>query len=409
MAADLGTTTDPLDLVPGRAASVHTEADTLRRRAAQLEDAADALAAIRVPGWQGDAADHFSDKLAARPKGWRITADALTQASTALGTYADVLTSAQTNAAHAIALWQRAEHLSAAAAYAHSIAVDTYTHTVSRGLPATRPVAAPDPGEHLRREAREVLKDARDAVRRAGDDATDTLRHLVVSDVPIVRTETHRDGRNVTGDVSGSVIKIDPSTGAASLGLAKAEGQAILGGWGASASSTYGSLNANASAGFKIGAQGSAEAGLSSGQLHASASGRAGLMGEASAGVSADHASANVKATGLAGAYAEAGVGIGKQGVEARAGGFAGAQVAGEFDVEAGGVGGQVGAEGWAGIGAEAGAVVGPDEHGIWRATGHAGAAVGIGGSLSSGISVDPKEVLESILDAVEFLNEAYH
>ncbi|MFC8191492.1 hypothetical protein ACFUMH_07475 [Cellulomonas sp. NPDC057328] len=120
--------------------------------------------------------------------------------------------------------------------------------------------------------------------------------------------------------------------------------------------------------------------------------------------VGSEYASAGVRANGLVGGYAEAGVGIGKDGVDAKAGGFLGLQAGAQLDANVGGIGAEVAAEGWAGAGAEAGLTAGKNEDGSWTVRSNAGGALGLGGSVSSAVTVAADQVQEVIEAATGWL-----
>ncbi|GIG21130.1 hypothetical protein Cch01nite_18540 [Cellulomonas chitinilytica] len=402
MAAALGSTTDALELIPGRPAAVYADADNLRRRARQLEDAADDLARVRTPGWEGAQADRFCDALATRPKGWRKTADALDEAATALTRYADVLTAAQGDAAHAIELWTKGEHLTAAAKHGHSLAVDAYNRTLTRGFIATRPPAFVDTGAHARQEALDVLDHARSSVKRAGDDAADTLAGIEVSDTPVVRTHTETQGRTDSGQVSmAPIVSIDPKTGKVTFKAGKFEGETLAGSATASVTAVDGHQFATAQASAQAGFKSEGEVSAEDGQLRAKVSATGGLFGDASASIGNQYATVNANASAMVGGAAEAGVGIGKEGVDAEAGAFLGAKGHVGGGVQMGGLGANVGAEGWLGAGAEAKFKAGMNEDGSWSAKSSAGASFPVGGSLSSAFTVAAEDVGDFLHDAV--------
>jgi len=406
--ADLGSSTDPDALVPGSVGSVRGNASSLRERSTQLDSAADKLAQVRVAGWDGASADAFWQLMNAQPRSWRTTADALTAAAVKLETYADVLAGAKRDAGEAIELWAAGE--AATAVNDRQFAADraAYERSVRAQVLLPLPRKHPDPGADPRRQAVDLLDDARDAVRRAGDDAADVLGEIVVSDSPIIHNEAGWAGPGVTGSTSGPVFHIDPETGKLTLDLGKAEGEASLFSADASTEAKYGTLFAAAQAGVLIGAKGEAVFGVGEGNFRAKAEGSAGVIADASARAGFEHGSVGATASGLAGAYAEAGVTIGKDGVEADVGAFAGAKGGLGLDVDLAGVGVGANAEGWAGVGAEADIGLEQDEHGRWTFDMKAGAAVGLGGSLSTSITVDPRAVMDAADDAADFFRDSF-
>ena len=398
--ARLGETTDPVALVPGRPASVRSDASALTARAEQLESAADALAAVRVPGWQGLAADAFWEVMNAQPRSWRTTADALTSAASRLVAYADVLTTAQADAATAIDLWEAAEAATAEAVRRYEATVDAYDR-------AQTPYAPPpfvDAGAAGRREAQALLDDARAAVRREGDHAADVLGEIVVADTAVVHSSATWEGPGASGESSGPTFEIDPTTGKVTLRLVTAEGEAYLFRGEATSEARYGAWSANAGASTMLGTKGEIKIGLEDDQMEAGLSGSIGLHADAEARAGHEHASVGVEASGLAGAYAEAGVTAGKDGVSATAGAFAGAKGEIGADAEVAGIGVGASAEGWAGAGAEAGVTAGRNPDGSWTVGANAGVAWGLGGGGSVTITVDPEGIVDAVEDAGDFI-----
>lgn len=404
----LGSTTDARALVPGNDASVRADAAALEERSGRLDDLADDLAAFRVPAWTGPSADTFHETLGRQPRTWRTTADALTSAAGRLTTYADVLVGAQADAARAIDLWAEGEAATASATRTHDAQVAGYLRSLTSTQPEPPPPPFVDPGAALRQEAQDLLDSAREAVRRAGDDAADALAEITVSDVPVVHNQAGWQGPTASGSTSGPLFTYDPATGEMKLDVAKAEGEASLFSADASSRATHGSLFAEAEASTMIGARGEALAGVTEHTLRARAEGSVGLHADASASAGHEHASVEVGASGLAGAHAEAGVQIGKEGVTAEAGAFAGAKGEVNAGIEVAGVGAEASAEGWAGIGAEADAGLGRNPDGSWTLRVKAGAAVGLGGSGEVALKLDPQGVVDAVEDAADWVGSLF-
>lgn len=410
--AALGSTTDPKALVPGDPEAVRAEAELVRTLATGLESAADDLAGVRVPSWSGSAADAFWDVMSEQPRSWRVTVDALGEATTAISGFADVLAAAQSSAADAIDRWAVGDRATAEATTAYNTRVATYNSALrtwmanGTGRQPTAPAPFSDPGAADRSEAQAILDEARDSVRRAGDDAASALGRIVISDRPVVSTHSGTDTGVFEGDVSGTLLKIDPETGERKIGLVTADGSATWFTAGAGAESRYGSWFAKADADFyAFRAEGSASAGIKDGTARLEASGSLALLGgsaSASAGGEYGHVGAEVDA--FAGGYAEAGVVIGAEGVSGRAGAFAGAKVEGSVEAEVAGVGAKASAEGWAGWGVEANFGATLQDDGTWKFGGKAGAAAGFGGSVGFEFTVDPGAVGDALADAGDWL-----
>lgn len=172
--AELGSTTDPCELVPGSVSALADLVWQLRGYAEALATAGDGLARIdTAEGWQGAAADRFRHTYQSQPHRWREAGDAFATAATALDRYTSTLSWAQARAADAVELFARGEHQSLEARM-----VDAGLHTHRLGSPRIA-VLPPfhDPGEATRAAAREMLEHARLQLRDSGDDE----RHRVTT------------------------------------------------------------------------------------------------------------------------------------------------------------------------------------------------------------------------------------
>jgi hypothetical protein len=90
-------------------------------------------------------------------------------------------------------------------------------------------------------------------------------------------------------------------------------------------------------------------------------------------------------------------------GGEAMAGAKAGLDLTGSRN----GIGGEVGAEGWAGVGIAGDLDIG-FEDGKFTFEANGGAALGLGGKLSGGLTVDPDEVWESSKELVSDIGDLF-
>lgn len=178
---DLGSTTDPVALVPG---SVSTLADLvwqLRDYGDALVAAGDGLATINTDaGWSGEAADAFHEAYQAQPKRWRTGGDSFHETADALDRFASTLSWAQARAAEAIELYAKGEQETAQACSSYDTQVAQHQADADAaarsGAPQPLPVPAfSDPGEMTRASARELLESARDQLRGAGDTAKQTI------------------------------------------------------------------------------------------------------------------------------------------------------------------------------------------------------------------------------------------
>lgn len=212
------------------------------------------------------------------------------------------------------------------------------------------------------------------------------------------------------GDVSGTLLKIDPETGERKIGLVTADGSYKWFTAGAGTEARYGSWFAKADAEFVAGGlEGKASAGVKDGTLRLDASATGTIVGgsaSASAGGEYGHVGADVEA--FVGGYAEAAVVIGAEGINGRAGAFAGAKVEGSVEAEVAGVGAKATAEGWAGWGVEANFGVTQGDDGTWSVGAKAGAAFGLGGSVGFEVTIDPGAVGDALSDAGDWLGSLF-
>lgn len=175
---ELDETDEPGELVHGSPGDLREAADHLAAFSKAFESTGQALRKIATGEWSGVAGDAFREKFDAHPKRWLTAADACHDAATALHAYADTVEWARKQAAVAVETWraaeQRTEH--ARAAYEREQqAVWDYKVAGSFGReqgPAPKdPGQFDDPGAAGRREAREILDEARSQRTSAAADA----------------------------------------------------------------------------------------------------------------------------------------------------------------------------------------------------------------------------------------------
>lgn len=106
MAAELGQTNDPAQLIPGDPESLYTTFGAMIQYSSLLEEAGKGLNSIDTnSGWSGPAADAFREAYSVQPTKWLQAGDAFKSAATALGNYAAMLSWAQQTAGDAITTW----------------------------------------------------------------------------------------------------------------------------------------------------------------------------------------------------------------------------------------------------------------------------------------------------------------
>lgn len=123
----------------------------------------------------------FRDKFSYEPPKWLTAGDSFDDASIALAGYADTLRWAQRQATQAIVLWEEGEAATRQAQSQHNAAVAQANAQnladAAAGNPTVLQVAPfSDPGETVRRAARDTLDRARAQLAEAGDRAAETIR-----------------------------------------------------------------------------------------------------------------------------------------------------------------------------------------------------------------------------------------
>lgn len=180
--AELGASDDPKALIVGDKAAVAEQATAIldeQRRIGTLLDTIDGLA---VPTWEGGLGKlGYVLKAGQETAKFEAYRDALKHAGTNLSGYADALATAQDRAQDAIDKWNEGEAATKTALADHNAAVDGYNRQVNAHNAALRsgrsvpligfvhPGPFVDPGESLRKEAEEILGDAREQLNDAGN------------------------------------------------------------------------------------------------------------------------------------------------------------------------------------------------------------------------------------------------
>lgn len=433
MALQLGETTDNRALVPGVPESVHETVQTLTDRGAGLEAVGDALGRVDTPGWFGEASNAFWDTFGPEKTNWFTAADAMTSAADALSAYAETLSWAQSQAQEAVELWEQGETASSEARAAHD---ENLAQARDLGLPDSEVGPFTDPGEQVREQARSVLDEARAALLEAGTTAAAAFRAAsggapgapgwLTTASEVAGAAIDEFGLSVTRDswsagedgpvgdddmrqwgdeVGGEDNKKGPDWSMAlweagadvSLWQVGAEGETQLGDITLAGSAGAQFLGAEADASFSVGSDGlTAEGSASAYLLQANASG------------SATYGIAEVSAEGsvFVGAEASGELSIGTDGVHVGGEAFAGASAEGTVSGDVGGVGAGLTGEVWAGVGVAADLDVGMED-GKFVIGGELGAAVGLGGSVSPEITIDPGEVMDTAQDAADNVADA--
>ncbi|MFC8091304.1 putative T7SS-secreted protein [Streptomyces sp. NPDC057301] len=185
----LGESEDPKELVHGSPQALEARARHLHDFSRAFESVGQGMRSLDGEGWQGKAADAFREKFDMHPKQWLKAADACEAAAKALEAYADTVRWAQGQAQTAIDAYRRAQEDSRRAVDAHNAQVTAYNQAADQynaaasagrnpGRKPTEPAAFVDPGAAGRREAEEILAEAR---RQRTDAARDAQRRVAAA------------------------------------------------------------------------------------------------------------------------------------------------------------------------------------------------------------------------------------
>ncbi|MBK1783279.1 putative T7SS-secreted protein [Prauserella cavernicola] len=411
MAAQLGHTHDPRELIPGQPESI---ADDLRQLVGNIEQVTgigELLGGLDPVNWVGEASNAFRDAFGTEPPKWGRLVDSVAHGGQTLAGFADVLTWGQSEAQRAIELYTQARAVSRAAAAEHQ----------AQAAQAPGVVLAPfqDPGRAAAAEAQAILDNARQRVDGVGADIAARLglesdgqggySRAVEREVGSERrregewgSQGELLGNRVAGLLESLGIELPTASweGSAEAKVAGGElGGEFDGGWATGEGTLGGSvLGAGAQANGSVdplGARGgaSAEAYLAKGN----AEGSLDLGGAATVAGSAE---------GYVGAEASARGDLGWTGVDVGADAFVGAKAAGEASAEIAGVTAGATGEAWAGVGAEASAEFGMGEDGKFHIGASAGVGLGYGAKLGGEIAIDPAAVAGTVSGVANDIGE---
>jgi hypothetical protein len=437
MAAELGQTTDPRDLVPGEPELISGDLRELVGTIERMAGIQEGLGSIDPQKWVGDAGDRFREIFGLEPVSWADTIGILGTGAHALVDYGDTLNWGQAEAQRAIEQFTQAQAASRAAAAQYN--------AQAQQAQAAGQVMAPytDPGQGAAQEAQQILDNARGKLEQVGGAVAKALGFEKNED----GTYTKKGGEKEFGaDKRQTKKKWDPEkkqwVDEDPGGWQNSKnGKSYKGEWGsqsdgmlgdklgglleklgidtseetvsaaASVDLLGGSLDGKFDSGFVggsgklegslLGAGAEAHAGASVLGLTAGASAEAYLAkGSASGELNfGEHMGVKGEAEGFVGAKASAEGTLGWTGAQGSAEAFAGAKVEGNVSAEVAGVTAGLHGEAWAGAGAEASGQVGMGDDGKFHVGASVGIGLGIGGKVGFDFSVDPAAVVDTVQD----------
>ncbi|RSM79359.1 hypothetical protein DMH04_31910 [Kibdelosporangium aridum] len=423
MAAELGQTMDPRELIPGMPEAISSDLKALVENVKQVATVGRDLGGVDVVEWTGDAASSFLEMFGQEPPKWMQAVEDMGIGGEALADFGDTLTWAQGEAQKAIEMYTEA--MAASRAFAAQA-----LETVQQGGIVTQ---VTDPAAAAFQNAQTVLQNARDQLASAGGTIAQMFgmqpdgegkytaqgpeRGFGVDGHNPNKPGWHRGpgGKSYNREFgSQNQGNLGDMIGGAMQGVLKSLGIEIPEGewkaaaeakvWGAEAEGKFdsGFFSGEGKASIDtIGAGAEAHAKWGPDGLNAGASAEAYLAkAEAEGKLNfGDHASVSGKGEVFVGAKAEAEANIGWGGADVSAGAFAGARAEGEVGAEVGGVGAGVQGEVWAGAGIEADAQLGMGDDGKFHVGGSFGIGLGYGGKVGFDVSVDPGKVVDTVGD----------
>ncbi|WP_437083866.1 putative T7SS-secreted protein [Streptomyces sp. enrichment culture] len=396
MAARLGETRDPRELIPGNPSKLNGDADRLDGHATTLEGIGDELGSVRVPGWHGQASEAFWEDFSGQKKKWYRGADALSAAARALRDFAGVLEWAQGQAEQAILLYESGDENGG-----EQLLETTRGRVKSAGDTAAGKFKAQGGGSD---DAPDWLFFASEA---AQDDSGLTTRQFAeLEGAPELRDlGAWGNQRNLTQE-QRDALREHKGPGIV-VGGPSVSGNAKV--WGAEAKGhgAFAGGDVSGTAGVNLlGVEGSAGVGLLDGNATAQASGKAYLAqataeGKYEAGLFATSGKAEV----FGGAEAGVKGSVGTDGVHVGGEAFAGAKATAEGHASVAGVGVGGTAEAWAGAGAEAHLDAGMKD-GKFVIGGDLGVGLGVGGKLGAQVEIDPGKITDTLGDAWDAIGD---
>ncbi|MFJ9470423.1 putative T7SS-secreted protein [Streptomyces caniferus] len=205
----LGETENPKELIHGNVEKINESASHLKDFSAAFDRVADGMRKLGSHrGWGGKAADAFREKFDMHPKQWMHAADACSDASKALKSYAETVSWAQGKAADAIEKYQKAEEATRKANEIYGAKVKFYLGDVEAWNDIARSGADPgpapqkpgdfvDPGDGGREAAEEILKEARSQRNEAAEKARNAIKGALA----------HAPDKPAFTDLAGAALK----------------------------------------------------------------------------------------------------------------------------------------------------------------------------------------------------------
>ncbi|MFJ8750958.1 putative T7SS-secreted protein [Streptomyces sp. NPDC102441] len=173
----LGQSEEADELIHGRPEKISAAVKNLRDFQKAFDLVGGGMKKLDSGHWKGEAADAFRAKFQTLPTDWLRAADAFEDAAKALETFAGSVTSAQTKAGEAIALFKEGKQDYETAAAAFKEKAESYNAVRNTDHPLPHPGTFSDPGAAKRLRAQEILQGAR----RARNDAAEAAKGAITA------------------------------------------------------------------------------------------------------------------------------------------------------------------------------------------------------------------------------------
>ncbi|NWF27689.1 RHS domain-containing protein [Streptomyces sp. PKU-EA00015] len=172
----LGQTEEANELIHGKPEKIASTVKNLRDFQKAFDLVGGGMKKLDSSHWKGEAANAFREKFQTLPTDWLRAADAFEDAAKALETYSKAIVTAQGKAREAIALYNEAKKDYEKAAAEFNKKADAYDAARNSDNPLPHPGEFKDPSTAKRKQAQEILDDARTARNQAAETAKGAVK-----------------------------------------------------------------------------------------------------------------------------------------------------------------------------------------------------------------------------------------
>ncbi|MDQ1009869.1 RHS repeat-associated protein [Streptomyces sp. V4I23] len=172
----LGQTEEANELIHGKPEKIASTVKNLRDFQKAFDLVGGGMKKLDSSNWKGEAATTFREKFQTLPTDWLRAADAFEDAAKALEIYSQAIVTAQGKAREAIALYNEAKKDYEKAAAEFNKKADAYDAARNSDNPLPHPGEFKDPSTAKRKQAQEILDDARNARNQAAETAKGAVK-----------------------------------------------------------------------------------------------------------------------------------------------------------------------------------------------------------------------------------------